>query len=130
MSKPRPKILIVDDNEVMRALLRGILRNEEYEIVGEARNGAIALEMTDLLRPDIVCMDVEMPEMGGLEALQHIKSTRPETAVVMVTGNASIDNVKVAIQNGACAFIVKPFNAAKVVDTLQRAYAGRRPLTV
>jgi len=130
MSKPRPKILIVDDNEVMRALLRGILRNEEYEIVGEARNGAAALEMTDLLRPDIVCMDVEMPEMGGLEALQHIKSTHPETAVVMVTGNASIDNVREAIQSGACAFIVKPFNAAKVVDTLQRAYAGRRPLTV
>lgn len=128
MSKLRPKILIVDDNEVMRALMRGILRNEDYEIVGEAKNGIAALEMTALLCPDIICMDVEMPEMGGIEALQQIKKTHPATAVIMITGNASLDNVKEAIQCGACAFIVKPFNAAKVIDTLQHAYAGRRSL--
>jgi two-component system chemotaxis response regulator CheY len=115
------KILIVDDNDLMRTLLRGILRNEEYEIVGEAKNGVIALEMVERFKPDLICMDVMMPEMDGLEALQSIKATHPEMRVVMVTGNPSVDNVREAIQNGASGFIVKPFNAAKVLNTLNRA---------
>lgn len=126
--KPRPKkILIVDDNDLMRTLLRGILRNEEYHIVGEARNGAIALEMTESLRPDLICMDVMMPEMDGLEALQNIKATHPEIIVIMITGNASAENVQESIKGGASGFIIKPFNAAKVLDTITRALATAKP---
>jgi two-component system chemotaxis response regulator CheY len=113
--------LIVDDNDLMRTLLRGILRNEEYLIVGEAKNGVIAVEMAERFKPDLICMDVMMPEMDGLEALQSIKAAYPEIRVVMVTGNPSVDNVREAIQSGASGFIVKPFNAAKVLDTLNRA---------
>ena len=123
------KILIVDDNDLMRTLLRGILRNEEYQIVGEAKNGVVALEMVERVKPDLVCMDVMMPEMDGLEALQNIKAAHPEILVVMVTGNPSVDNVREAIQNGASGFIVKPFNAGKVLNTLNRALqtAGQQP---
>jgi two-component system, chemotaxis family, chemotaxis protein CheY len=131
MSKnPQLKVLIVDDNDVMRTLLRGILRNEEYQIVGEAKNGVIALEMVERLLPDLICMDVMMPVMDGLEALQSIKAAHPEMLVVMITGNPSVENVQESIKGGASGFIVKPFNAAKVLDTLNRAQQTAAPQPV
>jgi two-component system chemotaxis response regulator CheY len=128
MAKNRPvKILIVDDNDLMRTLLRGILRNEEYHIIGEARNGAVALEFVERDKPDLICMDVMMPEMDGLEALQSIKSTNPEIIVIMITGNPSKENVQESIKGGANGFIIKPFNAAKVLDTLKKALLAPKP---
>ena len=122
-----PQVLIVDDNDLMRTLLRGILRGEDYQIIGEARNGALALEFIERDRPDIVLLDVVMPEMDGLEALQTIKARYPTTVVVMITGNPSVDNVQESIQKGATGFIIKPFNTAKVLDTLARAWSTRPP---
>lgn len=122
-----PKILIVDDNDMMRTLLRGILRSESYEIIGEAKNGAIALDVIAKNKPDIVFLDVIMPEMDGLETLQNIKSNYPEIVVVMITGNPSKENVEESIQGGASGFIIKPFNSAKVLDTLSRAWQTRKP---
>ena len=122
-----PKILIVDDNDLMRSLLRGILRGEECEIVGEARNGVVALEMLDRHpTTDVVFLDVMMPEMDGLETLLNIKDTRPEITVIMITGNPSKDNVEESIRGGANGFIVKPFNSAKVLDTLHKAWTTSR----
>lgn len=122
------KILIVDDNDLMRTLLRGILRNEDYHIIGEARNGALALEFIKRNRPDLICMDVMMPEMDGLAALQYIKTAYPEIVVVMITGNPSVENVQESIKGGASGFIVKPFNAGRVLDTLKSALeAARQP---
>ena len=122
-----PTILIVDDNDLMRTLLRGILRSEHYQIIGEAKNGVLALEFIEKTKPDIVFLDVMMPEMGGLEALQSIKAKYPEIIVVMITGNPSVENVKESIQGGASGFIIKPFNSAKVLDTLDRALqAGKQ----
>lgn len=112
--------MIVDDNDMMRSILRGMLRGEIYEVVGEARNGAIAVDMANRLKPDIVCLDVLMPEKNGIEALVEIKAARPETTVVMITANADADTVQQAIGNGASGFIIKPFNAARVLDTLQK----------
>lgn len=122
----RITIAIVDDNDLMRSLLRGILRGEEYDVIGEARNGKAAVEMVNKVTPRIVCMDVMMPEMDGLEALREIKAAHPTIAVVMVTSNASAENVQEAIENGASGFIIKPFNAAKVLDTLSKV-ASRLP---
>ena len=119
-SVPPPKILIVDDNDLMRSLLRGILRSEECEVVGEARNGIHALEIIERLPVDIVFLDVMMPEMDGLETLTNIKETRPEIAVIMITGNPSKENVEESIRGGASGFIIKPFNSAKVIDTLNK----------
>lgn len=119
---PRPSVLIVDDNDLMRSLLRSMLRDSEYEVIGEARNGVAALELTERLRPKIVCMDVVMPEMNGLEALQAIKARHPETVVIMLAGSPSVDHVRSSIENGASGFVVKPFNAGKVLDTVDRAW--------
>jgi len=122
-----PKVLIVDDNDLMRTLLRGILRNESYQIMGEARNGTVALDAIERNKPDIVFLDVMMPEMDGLETLTNIKQKHPEIVVIMITGNPSKENVQESIQGGASGFIIKPFNSAKVLDTLERAWQNRTP---
>ncbi len=121
-----PKILIVDENDLIRTLLRGILRAEDCEIIGEARNGTLALDFIEKSKPDMVFLDVMMPEMDGLEALQSIKRLYPEIIVVMITGSPSKDNVQESIQSGASGFIIKPFNSAKVIETLHRAWGTAR----
>lgn len=121
MSKNRVSVVIVDDNDMMRTILRGILRGEEYDVVGEARNGAQAVEIVERMKPDIVCMDVLMPEKNGLEAMIEIKQTLPDTEFIMITGSADPETVQDAIMNGAGGFIVKPFNAARVLDALKKA---------
>ncbi len=122
-----PKILIVDDNDLMRTLLLGILRSEDYPTVSEARNGIVALDAIAKDKPDIVFLDVIMPEMDGIETLQNIKERYPDIAVIMITGNPSKENVEESIQSGASGFIVKPFNSAKVLNTLDRAWQSRKP---
>jgi two-component system chemotaxis response regulator CheY len=122
----QPKVLIVDDNDMMRSLLRGLLRSEHYQVVGEARNGALALDFIEKNKPDIVFLDVMMPEMDGLEALQVIKAKYPEIVVVMITGNPSVENVQESIQRGASGFVVKPFNSAKVLNALNHAWQTAR----
>ena len=112
--------MIVDDNDMMRSILRGMLRGEQYDVVGEARNGVAAVEMAERMKPDIICMDVLMPELDGIHAMSQIKAQRPETAFIMITGNADPETVQQSIENGAAGFIVKPFNAARVLDTLEK----------
>ena len=121
MSTNRVSVVIVDDNDMMRTILRSILRGEEYDVVGEARNGALAVDLVERMKPDIVCMDVLMPEKNGLEAMIEIKQTLPETEFIMITGSADPETVQDAIMNGAGGFIVKPFNAARVLDALKKA---------
>lgn len=125
MHRKRTSILIADDNDMTRSLLRALLRGHEYDVIGEARNGQNAVELAARLKPDIVCMDVMMPEMNGIEALCQIKAAQPQVDVVMVTGNADADTVQEAIMNGACGFIIKPFNAARVLDALAKVVARR-----
>jgi two-component system chemotaxis response regulator CheY len=125
MTRKRTSIMIVDDNDMMRSILRSILRGEEYDVVGEARNGTLAVEMAERMKPDIICLDVMMPEMDGLEALCAIKAARPETKIIMVTSSADPATVQEAISNGASGFIIKPFNAARVLDTLEKVATRR-----
>jgi len=106
---------------MMRAILRSMLRGEYYNVVGEATNGQAAIDLVRTLKPDLVCMDVVMPEKNGIEALIEIKAANPGTEVIMVTGNSDPETVQESIQNGASGFIIKPFNAARVLDTLDRA---------
>ncbi len=120
MAKKRISIVIVDDNDMMRSILRSMLRGDVFEVIGEARNGVLAVEMAGRLKPDIVCLDVIMPEKNGLDALCEIKVARPETEVVMITSNADPETVQESIQNGASGFIIKPFNAARILDTLEK----------
>jgi len=126
MRSKRHSVVIVDDNDMMRTVLRAMLRSERYDIVGEARNGVQAVDMVSRLKPDIVCMDVLMPEKNGIEAMADIKAERPETEIIMITGSADPDTVQEAIMNGAAGFIIKPFNAARVIDTLAKVAARLR----
>ena len=126
MQKRSPKVLLVDDNYLMRTLLRGILRSESCQVIGEAKNGLIALDLVERKLPDVVFLDVMMPEMDGLEVLQNIKEKYPGIRVIMITGNPSVENVQESIQGGASGFIIKPFNSAKVVETLHRAWGTAR----
>jgi two-component system chemotaxis response regulator CheY len=127
MTKKRTPVMIVDDNDIMRAVLRSILRGDDYEVVGEARNGAVAVDMAARLKPAIICLDVIMPEKNGLQALGEIKAAQPDVAVDMITASADPKTVQESIMNGASGFIVKPFNAAKVLDTLAKAVSRRPP---
>lgn len=113
------RVIVVDDNDVLRSLLRAILRDQGFQLVGEGKTGIAALELTQRHHPHIVCLDIEMPEMDGLKALREIKRTAAETRVIMITGKADTANVRESIKGGASGFIVKPFNQGKVVDTLK-----------
>lgn len=119
-SNAKIKILVVDDDHIMRELLKSILRHEGYQVVGDAPDGEVALEQCAKLEPHVVCLDINMPKMSGLDTLHAIKVEHPKMAVIMVSAEATMDVVREAIGKGACGFIVKPFNAAKILDTLAR----------
>ena len=123
----KPRIMIVDDSALIRALLRAVLEDAGYAVVGEASTGAKALECCEGSRPDLVCLDIEMPGMNGLQTLAALRTGYPHLLVIMISTNATLQNVQVAIQNGATDFVVKPFTAAKVCETLQRCLAPSVP---
>ncbi|MEZ5163964.1 MAG: response regulator [Fimbriimonadaceae bacterium] len=103
------RILITDDALFMRVTLKNILTQNGYEVVGEAQNGAEAVKLYGELKPDLVTMDITMPEMDGLEALKKIKESDPGATIVMCTAMGQKNMVVEAIQSGAKDFIVKPF---------------------
>lgn len=120
-SYDKKKIMIADDDAMMRELLKGILRSGEHMIVGEAGNGEQALEMAGKVMPDVLCLDIHMPKMDGMQCLEALKVSMPKLTIIMISGDATLEAVKGALAKGAAGFIVKPFNAAKVLDTIQRA---------
>ncbi|NYT06479.1 MAG: response regulator, partial [Methanomicrobiales archaeon] len=109
------KVLIVDDTMFMRTLLKNILFSGGHDIVGEAENGEQAVELYAKLKPDLVTMDVVMPKMNGIEALKAIKTADPTAKVIMCTAVGQEQMVKLAIKTGAKGYIVKPFQAPKVL---------------
>lgn len=115
-----PKVLIVDDTVFMRKLLKNILFSGGFDIVGEAENGKQAVELYKQLKPDLVTMDIVMPEMNGIEALKAIKQIDPNAKVVMCTAVGQEQMVKAAIKLGAKGYIVKPFQAAKVIEEVKK----------
>ncbi|MGE5415475.1 MAG: response regulator [Acidobacteriota bacterium] len=114
------KVLIVDDANFMRNSIKITLENNGYEVVGEANNGLVAVEQYMTLKPDLVTMDMTMPEVDGITALKMIKEINPEAKVVMVTAMGQEYMVKDAVLSGATAFIVKPFKEAHLIETLKR----------
>ena len=113
-------VLIVDDAAFMRMSLKMTLEKNGYAIVGEAPNGKIAVDKYKELQPDIVTMDITMPEMTGIEALQEIKKNDPKANVVMVSAMGQELLVKEAILNGAKSFIVKPFTENTLIKALEK----------
>ena len=118
------RILITDDALFMRVTLKNILTKAGYEVIGEATNGAEAVELYKQLKPDLVTMDITMPEMDGITALKEIKSRYPDAKVVMCTAMGQQAMVKEAITSGAKDFIVKPFQPERVIEAVQKLEAA------
>ncbi|WP_368654825.1 response regulator [Ornithinibacillus sp. 4-3] len=115
------KILIVDDAAFMRMMIKDILTKNGFEVVGEAQDGAEAVEKYKELEPDLVTMDITMPEMDGITALKEIKQVNPNAKVIMCSAMGQQAMVIDAIQAGAKDFIVKPFQADRVIEAIQKA---------
>jgi len=117
------RVLVVDDAAFMRMAIKRILDGNGFEVIGEAENGAIAVEKYKELKPDIVTMDITMPEMTGLEALKEIREFDPEAKVIMVSAMGQEGMVRETIMLGVKSFIIKPFKNDHVIQTLNKILA-------
>ena len=114
------KVIIIDDNDVIRELLRITLRSDGYEIIGEAADGEGGLLMVAKLKPDMVCLDIMMPKISGIDVLKRIKAILPHTAVLMITAKNDLATVKEVLAAGASGLILKPFNTGTVLSTMEK----------
>lgn len=114
------KVLITDDAAFMRMTLKDILTKNGHEVVGEARNGIEMLQKYDETKPDVVTLDITMPEMDGLTAIKELIKKHPDANVVMCSAMGQQSMVIDAIQSGAKDFIVKPFQAERVIECLAK----------
>ena len=118
------RILIVDDSFYMRTMLKNMLTDAGYEVVGEAANGAQAVEMAASTNPDLITLDVILPDNTGLDVLKSLRLTQPSAKVVMCSAVGQEIIVTEAIENGALAYIVKPFSEEKVLEIVGSALKG------
>ena len=114
-------VLVCDDAAFMRMMIKDILTKNGYNVAGEAENGAKAVEKYNELHPDLVLMDITMPEMDGTQALKKIKEGDPKAVVIMCSAMGQQAMVVEAIQSGARDFIVKPFQADRVLEAVKKA---------
>ncbi|MGB8450937.1 MAG: response regulator [Anaerocolumna sp.] len=117
------RVLIVDDAEFMRMSIRTILNRAGFEVAGEAGNGVEAVRKYKELKPDVVTMDITMPEMTGIEALKLIMEYDPKAKVLMVSAMGQETLVKESIISGARSFIIKPFKEEQVIQSLNKLVA-------
>ena len=113
-------ILICDDAAFMRMMIKDILSKNGYNVVGEAENGAVAVEKYSETNPELVLMDITMPEMDGIQALKKIKEKDPSASVIMCSAMGQQAMVIESIQAGAKDFIVKPFQADRVLEAVKK----------
>jgi two-component system chemotaxis response regulator CheY len=115
------RVLIVDDAAFMRMMIKDILAKNGYEIAGEAENGLVAIDKYKEVHPDLVTMDITMPEMDGIAAVKEIVAFDPKARVIMCSAMGQQAMVIDAIQAGAKDFIVKPFQPERVLEAVSKA---------
>ncbi len=113
-------ILVCDDAIFMRTMISDILTGAGYEVVGEAETGVQAVEQYSRLKPDLVTMDIVMPDMGGIDAVREIRRLDPDAKILMCSAMGQQALVVEAIQAGAKDFVVKPFQPSRVLEAVQR----------
>lgn len=113
-------VLVCDDAIFMRTMISDILSQAGYEIVGEAETGVQAVEKFKELKPDLVTMDIVMPDMGGIDAVREIIGNDPDARILMCSAMGQQALVVEAIQAGAKDFVVKPFQPSRVLEAVQR----------
>lgn len=114
------RFLIVDDTRFMRVMLTDILKKLDHEVVGEADNGHKAIELYKELQPDIVFMDISMPEMDGIEALSKIREINPESIIIICSGTSQQERISEAMEIGANAYIMKPFKPKEIKGVIRK----------
>lgn len=120
----RPSILIVDDDDMIRAYLSMILRRGQYTIAGEVGTIPRAEQVLSQRPVSLVFLDINLPGTDGLTALKNLRAAYPKTHFIMISGEATAQNVKTAIGEGAKDFVTKPFNAEKVIQAVARVFGG------
>lgn len=130
MSKSRPiRVMTVDDHDILRGGIQfSLLAFDDLELVGEARSGEEALRLCGELQPDVVIMDMLMPEMNGVETTQAIHDEHPQMRVLVLSSFHDRDLVQRAVQAGAIGYLVKGVSADEIADAIRDAYAGRSVL--
>lgn len=113
-------VMIVDDAAFMRMTIKRILENDNYKVIAEAENGYRAIELFTELRPDIISLDITMPEMDGIETLRRIKEIDAKAKVIMITAMGQDKLVREAVKLGATSFLVKPFNESQLIQTFKQ----------
>jgi two-component system chemotaxis response regulator CheY len=114
-------VLIADDDDLARHVLRMLLRELEYEVVGEAHDGTGVLNLIDQHEPHVLCLDLNMPRMGGMEVLRMVRQQHPGLVIIIISGASTKDNVREALALGAAGFVVKPFNANKLNELIMQS---------
>ncbi|OOM74131.1 chemotaxis protein CheY [Clostridium puniceum] len=114
------KVLVVDDAAFMRLSLKTILERNGFEVIGEAVNGKDAIQKFKILKPDIVTMDITMPEMDGIQALSEIIKSDPKANVMMLSAMGQESRIREAITLGAKGFIIKPFKEENLLKALSK----------
>lgn len=120
------RVLIVDDAAFLRMQLKGMFEKCGAEVVGEAENGEECLRQYEILKPDLVTMDITMPEVDGITVLKQLKEKHPDAKVVMCSAMSHQDKFIASIQAGAFDFIVKPFNSDKIASILKTLELGKK----
>ena len=120
---PHATAVIADDSATMRMLLTNILQSANIKVVGTAADGKQAVTMVNAQRPNLVCLDWDMPVMNGLDALRFIRASQPKAHIVMITGRADREAIVAANQSGAKGYILKPFHPERVITTLAKILA-------
>lgn len=112
--------VIADDATFMRTMLRKMIEGTEgYKVIAEAQNGIEAIKLAGELKPDIITLDITMPEMGGLEAVEKIVDVSPKTKIIMVSAMGQQSMVIEAIKHGASDFVVKPFEKSRFLQAVK-----------
>jgi DNA-binding NarL/FixJ family response regulator len=123
------RVLLVDDHPLFREGLISLLRTHDVDVVGEASSGTEALDLTRRFRPDVVLMDLDMPDMGGLEATRLIKAEMPDVKVVILTVSEADEDLFEAIRGGAHGYLVKSTSSSEFFDLLEALERGEAPLS-
>ncbi len=123
------RLMLADDHRMLREGLRRSMTDQGFDVVGEARDGDEAVRMAEELQPDIILMDVTMPEMDGVEACRQIRSTLPEVKVVMLTMHADQDVLASAIRAGASGYLVKDCSTEQIASAVRMAVSGETVLS-
>jgi two-component system chemotaxis response regulator CheY len=120
------RIMITDDSDAIRMVLKDILEIGHHELVAEAVNGVEAIEKFNEKKPDMMLLDMAMPKKDGISALKEILATNPGAKIIMVTASDNVKTMTDCIEAGALAYLLKPFNFEDVLKTINRVLASEK----